>query len=125
MKVNLITSPDKLLNKNKSFLLIAPSERIKQDFNDVVKGLFQDINLYYWEEADNDVSWLIEVANIVDTIILDADNLIQNEWLIGYFLAFNNTHYLTNKDNRVYNNICMNKIHDLSFLTSGDKIETL
>jgi hypothetical protein len=122
MKVNLITSPDKLLNKNKSFLLIAPSERIKQDFNDVVKDMFEDINLYYWEEADEDIPWLLEVANIVDTIILDADNVIRNEWLIGYFLAFNKTHYLTNKENRVYNNICMNKIHDLSFLKSGDKI---
>jgi hypothetical protein len=124
MKVNLITSPDKLLNRNDSFLLVAPSERIKQDFNDVVRSFTSDINLYYWEEADNDISWLLEVANIVDTIILDADNVVKNEWLIGYFLGFNKTYYLTVNESRVYNNICMNKIHDLSFLTSGDKIET-
>jgi hypothetical protein len=124
MKVNLITSPDKLLNRNKSYLLVAPSERIKQDFNEVVIGFTEDINLYFWEEDNIDISWLLEVANIVDTIILDADNLIENEWLIGYFLSFNTTYYLTTNESRVYNNICMNKIHDLSFLTSGDKIET-
>ena len=83
MKVNLITSPDKLLNRNKSYLLVAPSERIKQDFNEVVIGFTEDINLYFWEEDNIDISWLLEVANIVDTIILDADNLIKNEWLIG------------------------------------------
>lgn len=124
MKVNLITAPDKLLNRNDSFLLVAPSERIKQDFNDVVRSFTSDINLYYWEESDNDISWLLEVANIVDTIILDADNVVKNEWLIGYFLGFNKTYYLTVNESRVYNNISMNKIYDLSFLTSGDKIET-
>lgn len=125
MKVNLITSPDKLLNRNPSYLLVAPSDRVKQEFNDIVKTMTQDINLYYWEETDDDTSvpWLIEVANIADTIILDTDNILKNEWLIGYFLGFNKTYYLTNSENRVYNNICMNRIYDLSFLNTGDNIE--
>lgn len=124
MKVNLITSPDKLLNRNKSYLLVAPSDRIKQDFNDAVKNMTSDINLYFWEESDKDIPWLLDVANIVDTIILDADNVINNEWLIGYFLGFNNTFYLTTSEQRAYNNINMNKIYDLTFLKPGGKIET-
>jgi len=126
MKVNLITPPDKLLNRNPSYLLVAPSDRIKQDFNDVVKGMDQDINLYYWEENELDVQWLVDVANIVDTIILDADNVVQNEWIIGYLLGFNKTYYLTTNEKRVYNNICMNRIYDLSFINkhSGGTVET-
>ena len=124
MKVNLITAPDKLLNRNPSYLLVAPSERIKQEFNDIVKTMSGDINLYFWEEEDNsDIPWVVEVANIVDTIILDADNVTENEWLVGYFLGFNKTYYLTNRENRVYNNICMNRIYNLSFLNTGDNIE--
>lgn len=124
MKVNLITSPDKLLNRNTSYLLVAPSDRIKQDFNEAVKTMSDDINLYYWEETDKDIPWLLDVANIVDTIILDTDNILDNEWLIGYFLGFNKTFYLTTNEQRVYNNICMNKIFDLTFLNPGGKIET-
>lgn len=124
MKVNLITAPDKLLNRNESFLLVAPSDRLKQDFNDLVKTMTADINLYYWEESDNDIPWLLDVANIVDTIILDADQVKENEWLIGYFLGFNKTYYLTTNESRVYNNINMNRIYDLSFIQTGDNIET-
>ena len=125
MKVNLITPPDKLLNRNPSYLLVAPSDRIKQDFNEIVKTMEQDINLYYWEESEMDTAWLIDVANIVDTIILDIDNVVQNQWLIGYFLGFNKTYYLTTDEKRVYNNICMNRIYDLSFINqkAGGSIE--
>jgi len=124
MKVNLITSPDKLLNRNESYLLVSPSDRLKQDFNDLVKSMTQDINLYYWEESDTDIPWLLDVANIVDTIILDADQVKSNEWLIGYFLGFNNTYYLTTNESRVYNNINMNRIYDLSFIQTGENVET-
>lgn len=126
MKVNLITPPDKLLNRNYSYLLVAPSDRIKQDFNDIVKTMDKDINLYYWEEDELSVQWLIEVANIVDTIILDADNVVQNPWIIGYLLGFNKTYYLTTNEKIVYNNICMNRIYDLSFINqnSGGTVET-
>ena len=123
MKVNLITSPDKLLNRNKSFLLVAPSDRIKQDFNEIVKSMSEDINLYFWEESDNDIPWLLDVANIVDTIILDADHVLEHEWLVGYFLGFNKTYYLTNNTTRVYNNINMNRVYDLSFIETGANIE--
>ena len=124
MKVNLITSPDKLLNRNESYLLVSPSDRLKQDFNDLVKSMTQDINLYYWEESDTDIPWLLDVANIVDTIILDADQVKSNEWLIGYFLGFNKTYYLTTNESRVYNNINMNRIYDLSFIQTGENVET-
>ena len=124
MKVNLITSPDKLLNRNESYLLVSPSDRLKQDFNDLVKSMTQDINLYYWEESDTDIPWLLDVANIVDTIILDADQVKDNEWLIGYFLGFNKTYYLTTNESRVYNNINMNRIYDLSFIQTGENVET-
>lgn len=127
MKLNLITPPDKLLNKNLSFLLVCPSERIKQDFNVVIKDLQQDVNVYLFEETqeDNTTSWLIDVANIVDYIILDSDNVSLNEWIIGYLLAFNNCFYLTTGESRPYNNICMNRIYDLSWIVTkeGENIE--
>ena len=45
--VNLITSPDKLLNKNLSFLLVNPSVEIKEQFNELLKEMPDTpINLY-------------------------------------------------------------------------------
>lgn len=126
MKLNLITSPDKLLNRNTSYLLVCPSDRVRQDFNSVAKDFTTDVNLYWFDETEenNNVQWLIEVANIVDHIVVDVDNVHDNEWIVGYLLGFGKTYYLTSNNDRVYNNINMNRIYDLSWITEkGDQIE--
>ena len=88
-KVNLITAPDQLYNQNISMLLIDPKDLIKNDFNELLKTLTKDINLYLWETKDdaNDYKWLIQVANSVDKIIIDLDYASLDRWLIGYFLS--------------------------------------
>ena len=35
--LNLITPPDKLFNNNKSFLLMNPSDIVKEQFNEMTK----------------------------------------------------------------------------------------
>ena len=97
-KVNLITAPDQLYNQNISMLLIDPKDLIKNDFNELLKTLTKDINLYLWETKDdaNDYKWLIQVANSVDKIIIDLDYANLDRWLIGYFLSFGKCYYIFN-----------------------------
>ena len=47
--ITLITPPDKLLNNNPSVLLVNPSDNIKNDFNESIKNISADINIYLYE----------------------------------------------------------------------------
>ena len=89
--LNLITSPDKLFNKTPSLLLVNPSDIIKENFNSLATKFESDVNLYLYENIEEELSWLLEVAQSVDYIVLDIDNTKDHHWIIGYLLGFNNT----------------------------------
>ena len=91
--INLITPPDKLYNDNRSFLLMNPSDIVKEQFNEMAKQLGENLNVYLFDQDEvHDVNWLLDIVNQVGTIILDVDNT-RNEyqWLIGYLLSFDKT----------------------------------
>ena len=50
--INLITPPDILYNKTTSILLIHPSKTVKEQLNDVLKDVQQDIDIYLYESED-------------------------------------------------------------------------
>jgi|TARA_B100001996_G_scaffold4421_1_gene3733 hypothetical protein len=113
--INLITPPDKLFNDNKSFLLVNPSEVIKEQFNELAKQIGKDLNVYLFDQNDSPNSiWLLDVVNQVDNIILDVD-ATRNEfaWLVGYLLNFDKTYYLTNQEEMPYNIINNHRIYDV------------
>ena len=112
--LNLITPPDKLFNNNKRFLLMNPSDIVKEQFNEMAKQLGENLNVYLFDAETPDVGWLLDVVNQVDTIILDVDNT-RNEyqWLIGYLLSFDKTFYLTKAEEMSYNVINTRRIYDV------------
>ena len=116
--LNLITPPDKLFNNNKSFLLMNPSDIVKEQFNEMAKQLGENLNVYLFDAETPDVGWLLDVVNQVDTIILDVDNT-RNEyqWLIGYLLSFDKTFYLTKAEEMSYNVINTRRIYDVRQIT--------
>jgi hypothetical protein len=116
--INLITPPDKLHNKNYSLLLVNPSDDIKSQFNEFATGLENPINLYLYE-ANDDLNWLIDISQSVNSIILDIDNTKENQWVIGYLLGFGKTFYLTNTSESVYNSINVNRIYDFNQFIEG------
>lgn len=112
--INLITPPDKLYNGNLSFLLVSPSDDKKEQFNQMAKRIGQDLNVYLFDKTETDVLWLLDVGQEVDHIILDIDNIPQEyQWLIGYFLSFNKTFYLTSAEQMSYNVINTRRIYDV------------
>ena len=111
--INLITAPDKLLNNNASVLLVNPSDAVKEQFNHHAKQFKAPINLYLYENIEEQLGWLFDIIPAVDHIILDTDNTIIDQWIIGYILQFDKTFYLTNKPDRLYNVINVNRIFEL------------
>ena len=119
--INLITPPDKLMNNNLSFLLVNPSDNIKEQFNEVAKNIKADINLYLFDSKEEQ-DWVIEVSNYVDYIIIDVDNMPSDcVWLIGYLLPLSKTFYLTNSNERPYNLISNNRVYDLRQIAEGEQ----
>ena len=115
--LNLITSPDKLFNDSASLLLVHPSDALKESFNESALQLDCPINLYLHETQD--LEWLLDVAESVDYIILDIDNIKVNHWIIGFLLAKRKTFYLTNATNIVYNVVNVNKIYEINQFLEG------
>jgi hypothetical protein len=119
--VNLITSPDKLLNKNLSFLLVNPSVEIKEQFNELLKEIPDTpINLYLWDNQRPNISWLLDIAQSVDYIIVDIDNTKELQWVIGYLLSFDKTFYLTNQVEMQYNIVNINRVYDIRQIAEGE-----
>ena len=119
--VNLITSPDKLLNSNLSFLLLNPSVTVKEQFNDMLKELSDaPINLYLWDNQSPNISWLLDIAQSVDYIIVDIDNTKELQWVIGYLLSFDKTFYLTNQVEMQYNILNINRVYDIRQIAEGE-----
>ena len=117
--LNLITSPDKLFNDDPSLLLVNPSDIIKENFNHYAQQFENNVNLYLYENSETDLRWLLEVAEIVDYIVLDIDNTKVTPWIIGHLLGFGKTFYLTNTPESVYNIINNNRIYELKQFMEG------
>jgi hypothetical protein len=118
--INLITPPDKLYTKELSFLLVHPSNSIKEQLNDVFKDIKKTINLYLMEHsASEDISWGIDVCHLVDYVIVDIDNCKDLSWIIGYLLSFDKTYYLTKDMQMPYNVINSNRIYEVKQFAEG------
>ena len=120
--INLITPPDILYNHTTSILLVHPTDTIKEQVNDILKDVEQDINIYL-HETDEEQEWVLNLHRLCDYVIVDVDNCPQQtKDAIGYFISFPNTFWLTNGENIYYNSISNKRIYHLDWL--GEKLET-
>lgn len=113
-KITLITPPDKLFNMNLSYLLVKPSNFIKQQFQTILSRSMDDLNVFMYDEQETDVSWMLSVAQQVDIVIVDIDNCdTVTQKFVTFLLAQPNTHYITRDETTPYNLISKNRIWDL------------
>jgi hypothetical protein len=116
-KINLITPPDKLFNLNMGYLLVKPSLYVKQQFQLILSQNIEEINVFIYDDDEQDIDWLLSVANQCDVTIIDIDNCdMITEKFITYLLAQPNTHYITNDDITPYGLINKNRIYDLEWI---------
>ena len=119
--INLITPPDILYNKTTSILLIHPSKTIKEQINEVLKDVEQDINIYL-HENDQEHEWLLNLHRMCEFVIIDIDNCTPfTKDVVSYLISFSNTFWLTNGDHMYYNSISNKRIYNLDWI--GGKLE--
>ena len=117
--INLITSPDKLFNNNRSFLLIGCRDSIKEEFQTHLESWNAPLNIYIYDNPDEEenIDWLLSVAHIADIVIFDIDNSTRRvRDLASFIVANTNTYWLTNDTNPVYTNISVKRVYTLDFL---------
>jgi hypothetical protein len=116
-KITLITPPDKLFNMNLSYLLVKPSNHIKQQFQTILSASMDDLNVFIYDTEDMDVSWLLSIAIQVDCVIVDIDNCDAiTQRFVTFMLAQPNAHYITSDDITPYNLISKNRIYNLDLI---------
>ena len=73
-KITLITPPDKLFNSNLSYLLVKPSNYVKEQFQTILSQSIEDLNVFIYDHDDMDIGWMLSISHQVDCIIIDVDN---------------------------------------------------
>lgn len=114
-KITVITPPDRIFNLTMSFLLVKPSATIKKQIRSIFNGTIDNINIFVYDTNDNDVSWLLSVADQASSVIIDIDNCDQiTKQFVSYMIAHPHVHYITSDEITPYNLISNNRIYDLS-----------
>jgi hypothetical protein len=121
-KITLITPPDKLFNMNLSYLLVKPSNYVKEQFQTILSQSIDDINVFVFDNEDHDIGWMLSIAQQVEVIILDIDNCDPiTKQFSTFLLAQANTHYITKDDTTPYNLISKNRIYNLDWIVEQIK----
>lgn len=116
-KITVITPPDKLFNLTLGYLLVQPSTHVKQQFQTILSQSIEDINVFIYDTEDNDISWMLSVAQQADIVIIDVDNCDPiTQKFVTFLIAQPNAHYITRDDTTPYNLISKNRIYNLDWL---------
>jgi hypothetical protein len=102
---------------NMAYLLIKPSNHIKQQFQTILSKSIDDLNVFIYDNDDMDIGWLLSVCQQVDSIIIDVDNCdIMTQKFVAFILAQPNAHYITKDDITPYTLISKNRIYNLDWI---------
>jgi hypothetical protein len=121
-KITLITPPDKLFNMNLSYLLVKPSNYVKEQFQTILSNSIDDVNVFVFDNEDTDIGWLLSIAQQAEIIIIDVDNCDTiTQRFITFILAQPNAHYITKDETTPYNLISKNRIYNLDWIVEQIK----
>ena len=121
-KITLITPPDKLFNMNLSYLLVKPSNYVKEQFQTILSNSIDDVNVFVFDNEDSDIGWLLSIAQQAEIIIVDVDNCDTiTQRFITFILAQPNAHYITKDETTPYNLISKNRIYNLDWIVEQMK----
>jgi hypothetical protein len=93
-KIKIITAPDRIFDQSQTMLVINPSETLKNAVHDYAVACDQHLNIYLYSGHDDNIAWLLSVANSVDNIIIDMDNCpVAVSQFFSYLLSLPHTYY--------------------------------
>ena len=113
-KINLITPPDILHNKNKSILCVSLDNENRKSLQNVIAKVQENLNIYIFDNDITEIDWLLNLHKICDVCIVNLDNLPQEiRTIMSYLISFDNTYWLTKGEQIMYNKISSNRIFEL------------
>ena len=113
-KINLITPPDILHNKNKSILCVSLDNENRKSLQNVLAKVQENLNIYIFDNDITEIDWLLNLHKICDVCIVNLDNLPQEiRTIMSYLISFDNTYWLTKGEHIMYNKISSNRIFEL------------
>lgn len=116
-RITIVTPPDKLFNLNIGYLLVSPSITVKQQFQSILSSSLEDINVFIYENDENDIDWLLSVSFMADVVIIDVDNCNSaTRDFITFLLAQPNVYYITNDEITPFTLISKNRIFNLDWI---------
>ncbi len=122
-KINIITPPDKLFNLNPSLLLISPSVLVKQQMQKYLSCSIDEVNVFVYDNTEQDLDWLLSVHYRADVTVIDIDNCDPiTKLFVTYMIAHPETYYITNDALTPYALISKNRIYDLDAVPFFNKI---
>lgn len=116
-QITVITPPDKIFNLNLSYLLVSPSLHVKQQFHTILSHSIDTLNVFIYEQNEDNIDWLLSVSQMVDCVIIDIDNCNPlTKTFISFLLAQPNVHYITNDELTPYTLLTKNRIYNLDWI---------
>ena len=113
-KINLITPPDILHNKNKSILCVSLDNENRKSLQNVLAKVQENLNIYIFDNDITEIDWLLNLHKICDVCIVNLDNLPQEiRTIMSYLISFDNTYWLTKGEHMLYNKISSNRIYNI------------
>lgn len=123
-KITLITPPDKLFNMNLAYLLIKPSNHVKEQFQTILSASIDDLNVFVFDTDDHDIGWLLSISQQADCIIVDVDNCDpQTQKFVTFIISQPNAYYITSDEITPYKLISKNRIYNLDWIVEKIKNE--
>jgi hypothetical protein len=93
-KVKIITAPDRVYDQSQTMLVITPSIELKDAVHNYAIDCENHLNIHLYSGDENNIAWLLSVANSVDNILIDMDNSPESlSHFFSYILSLPNTYY--------------------------------
>lgn len=112
-KITIVTPPDMILNRVQTVLLITPNQDIKNSLEYFISTIKANINVYIYDQNQQDHKWLLTVAVRANAVIVDCDNVPEDlSHFLSYIISMPNTYYRVTNPKVDYLLINPNRFHD-------------
>lgn len=112
-KIQIITSPDIVIDQSPSILIVAPDKNLKKNLENFIAEKKKPLNLYFYFGNENNIKWLLTIAKLSDFIIIDIDNCTDKILnFVSYMLTVPNSYYKTQDETNEWSLINKNRFYD-------------
>lgn len=119
-KIKIITPPDRIYDQSQTLLVITPNDILKESVHNYAVNCEEHLNIYLYSENEDNLEWLLAVANSVDNILIDMDNCPKElRHFFGYLLSLPNTYYKCENMQARWDLLNKNRFYDFPKLKEG------